>query len=396
MISVREASSIILQNLLVPETEWIDIVHSCGRILSEPVRADRDLPPFDRVSMDGVALAFDAFQKGVRIFTVEGTQTAGMAPLELSGPDGCIEVMTGAVLPKGTDTVIRYEDIEISNKKAQINISEILHRQNIHRQGHDAKQNQELLAPGIKISPAEVTLMASVGKSKVRVFNFPETAVISTGDELVNIDQKPLAHQIRRSNDVSLQSALLEMGIPSDNFHIRDSSEVIKEQIKNILQVYKLLILSGGVSKGKSDFVPIVLESLGVKKLFHQVSQRPGKPFWFGRTDNHIVFALPGNPVSTYMCYYRYIKPWLQKCMGLEPGMDHAILAREFSFSFPLTYFLQVKIKNEAGKLMAWPEEGGGSGDFANLKNADGFLELPLGKKEFKAGESYPYIAFRN
>lgn len=396
MISVAEASSIILSHRFKPAVEKIDLNRSCGRILAETIFADRDLPPFDRVSMDGIAIRSESFNKGARQFPVVGIQAAGMTPMELKNRDGCLEVMTGAVLPIGTNTVIRYEDVEIKNKIARVVIAEIHSGQNVHPQGQDARRNQQLLLPGIRISPAEVTLLASLGKSSVKVFSFPKTAIISTGDELVDIDDVPLPHQIRRSNDSSLEAALFEMGCTADKFHLIDSVEILEKKLAIIFETYELVILSGGVSKGKFDFVPEVLDSLGVKKLFHQVSQKPGKPFWFGISDHHTVFALPGNPVSTYMCFYRYIKPWFLKSMGAEAAIGHAILAKDFSFKPALTYFLQVLIRNEQGKLMAWPEEGGGSGDFANLRDVDGFLELPADRELFKSGEVFPFYRFRS
>ena len=395
MISVQEATSIILSHLWTPETERLDLGNAVGRILAEPISADRDFPPFNRVSMDGIAISAKAFQNGRSEFAIAGTQAAGMPQLKLNNSEFCIEVMTGAMLPEGTDAVVRYEDIEIKNNLAKIFIGNISTGQNIHPLNQDAKQSQQLLPPGLKISPAEVALLASVGKSKVGVFSFPKTAIISTGDELVDINQTPLPHQIRRSNDTALQSALIELGCNANKFHLADSRELLKNKLAEIFLAHELIILSGGVSKGKFDFVPEVLESLGVQKLFHQVSQKPGKPFWFGVSEKHTVFALPGNPVSTYMCFYRYIKPWLMRSLGAELSTSQAILAKDFIFKPPLTYFLQVKIKNEGGKLMAYPDAGGGSGDFANLKEVDGFLELPLEKIEFKAGEVFPYYSFR-
>ena len=395
MISVQEATSIILSHLFKAKTEAVELTNAVGRILGEPVFADRDFPPFNRVSMDGIAISAKAFQNGRSEFAIESTQAAGMPQLKLNSSEACVEVMTGAMLPEGTDAVVRYEDIEITNKKATILIHEILIGQNIHPQNQDAKQNQQLLSPGLKISPSEVALLASVGKSKVSVYSFPKTAIISTGDELVAIDQTPLPHQIRRSNDTALHAALNELGCVANKFHLNDSLESLKSNLKNIFQNHELIILSGGVSKGKFDFVPEVLESLGVNKFFHQVSQKPGKPFWFGVSDQHTVFALPGNPVSTYMCFYRYIKPWLMSSLGAKPSSSQAILAKDFIFKPQLTYFLQVKIKNEGGKLMAYPDAGGGSGDFANLKEVDGFLELSLEKSEFKVGEVFPYYSFR-
>jgi molybdopterin molybdotransferase len=395
MISVAEATSIILSHPFKPDVEKIDLRASCGRILAEALTADRDLPPYERVSMDGIAILHSSFQNGTRQFAVEGIQAAGMQQVTLKNPNGCIEVMTGASLPVGTDTVIRYEDVEVRNKNAQVLISDINLRQNIHPRGRDARKNQELLTPGISISPAEINLLASVGQPAVSVFALPKTAIISTGDELVDIDKTPLPHQIRRSNDAALSAALYDMGCVADTFHLTDSIEILKKKISDIFETYELVILSGGVSKGKFDFVPQVLDSLGVKKLFHQVSQKPGKPFWFGTTHRHTVFALPGNPVSTYMCFYRYIKPWLLKSMGADLRTAYAVLATDFSFGPALTYFLQVNVRNEQGKWMAWPEEGGGSGDFANLRGVNGFLELPLERNEFKAGEVFPFIPFR-
>ena len=395
MISVKEASSIILSHLWTSQPESVELAYSTGRILAESVKSDRDFPPFDRVSMDGIAIAFESFRSGRTQFMIKGIQPAGAPRLKLKNAEACLEVMTGAMLPEGTDTVVRYEDVVVENDIAKITITGIDRHQNIHSQGQDAKQNQQLLSSGLKISPAEVALLASVGKSKVQVFSFPKTAIISTGDELINIDQTPQFHQIRRSNDTALEAALIELGCPSSKFHLTDSKELLKQRLTTIFDDYELIILSGGVSKGKFDFVPEVLESLGVKKIFHQVNQKPGKPFWFGASGKQTVFALPGNPVSTYMCFYRYIKPWLMKSLGVEVSTSHAILAKDFTFKPTLTYFLQVKIRNESGKLMAYPGPGGGSGDFANLKQVDGFLELPSERSDFKIGESFPYYSFR-
>ena len=170
--------------------------------------ADRDFPPFNRASMDGIAIRFKSFQSGRTEFTIEAIQAAGTTQLKLKNSDACIEVMTGAPLPEGTDAVIRYEDVEIKDSTAKVLIDEINAGQNIHPKGQDAKQNQQLLSIGLKISPAEVALLASVGKSKVQVFSFPKTAIVSTGDELVGIDQTPLPHQIRSSKCRKLNQTL--------------------------------------------------------------------------------------------------------------------------------------------------------------------------------------------
>jgi molybdopterin molybdotransferase len=201
---------------------------------------------------------------------------------------------------------------------------------------------------------------------------------------------------VRRSNTYAIEAAMRTLGWHGDPYHLPDEKQVLQRSLEKMVEAYDVIILSGGVSQGKFDFIPQVMEAIGVKKVFHQVSQRPGKPFWFGvSAAGKTVFALPGNPVSTFMCFYRYILPWLRKSIGVEEKGAYAILAEDFTFQPPLTYFLQVAVKNEGGRLMAYPDAGGGSGDFANLKKIDGFLELPATSQSFKAGEAFPYIAFR-
>ncbi|MEQ1588004.1 MAG: molybdopterin molybdotransferase MoeA [Cyclobacteriaceae bacterium] len=395
MISVSEATAIILSHSIETGQQEISIQEACGRILREEVFADRDFPPFDRVAMDGIAIDYESWKKGVRQFPVKDIQAAGQQPKRLADPQSCIEAMTGAMLPIGTDTVIRYEDLEIKDRKATILIKEVQKGDNLHRQAQDAKRSDLLLTAGIKISPAEIALMASVGKKKISVSSFPKTAIISTGDELVPVDLIPLPYQIRRSNSYALQASLLEMGCAADQYHIPDQPEILETEVRKILSHYELIIFSGGVSKGKFDFVPQTLEQNGIQKRFHQVSQKPGKPLWFGTSSRHVVFALPGNPVSTYMCFYRYIKPWLTKSLGGHIELKTAVLAKDFSFKPPLTYFLQVNVQNEKGQLLAHPIAGGGSGDFANLKDVHGFIELPAESSEFKAGQVYNYYSFR-
>jgi molybdopterin molybdotransferase len=365
--------------------------------LAEPVVADRDFPPFHRVAMDGISISRQAWIDGQRTFPIQGIQAAGEAQQKLSNPSHCLEVMTGAILPAGCDAVIRYEDVEIKNNHATVHGENIGAWQSIHQQAMDASKGQLLLETGFLIAPSEVALLASVGKSEVRVFAPPKVAIISTGDELVDINALPAPFQIRRSNSYALQSALLDEGCHATCFHLEDEQSSMENSLREIVSQYDALILSGGVSKGKFDFVPAVLEKVGIQKLFHQVSQRPGKPFWFGASaSGKIAFALPGNPVSTFMCFYKYVKPWLRRSLGAVPQEKFAMLGTDFSFPPPLTYFLQVEVRNDRGRLIAWPQPGGGSGDFANLKKVSGFLELPLEKNDFKAGEVFPVISFRD
>ncbi|MBY0433194.1 MAG: molybdopterin molybdotransferase MoeA [Cyclobacteriaceae bacterium] len=396
MVSVSEATSLIQEHLFKPSIEQVPITKAIGRVLVEPIKADRDFPPFHRVAMDGIAIHFETFKRGFREFPIEGTQAAGQPGYTLRDNQNCIEVMTGALLPYGTDTVIRYEDVDIKNGIAIVKAGVLVEpRQSIHAQAADARQGETLLSPSTRLAASEIALLASVGKSTVEIFSFPKTAIISTGNELVAIDATPLDYQIRTSNSYSIQAALSSMGCSSDIFHIKDDRSQLEKNLTNIINQYELIILTGGVSKGKFDFVPMTLESLGIQKHFHQVSQKPGKPFWFGSSNNKTVFALPGNPVSTFLCFYRYIRPWLERSMGLQSSIPQVILGQDFKFKAELTYFLQVKTKNESGLLIGQPIAGGGSGDFANLKDVDGFLELPATKSEFKKGEPFDYYGFR-
>jgi molybdopterin molybdotransferase len=397
MVSVDQATTIVFQHLFKSGVEAVPVTRAVGRVLAEPITADRNFPPFHRVAMDGIAIDFKTWKSGRKSFTIEAVQAAGEQQKKLTDINHCIEVMTGAVLPEGTDAVIRYEDISITNGVAELLIDNILQFQNVHREGQDAKQAEVLLEPGLIISPAEIALLASVGKSNVKARTYPRAAIISTGDELVAVEDVPKPFQIRRSNSYALLAGMKKIGWEGTQHHIRDEKEILSRTLTKIVSENDVIILSGGVSKGKFDFLPEVLEQIGIQKHFHQVSQRPGKPFWFGASaEGKIVFALPGNPVSTFMCFHRFIKPWLYRSLGITFEPIQAILAEDFTFEPKLTYFLQVAVKNEAGKLMAYPDAGGGSGDFANLKEVNGFLELPAGKSTFKAGEVFPFIPFRD
>ncbi|MDZ4715888.1 MAG: molybdopterin molybdotransferase MoeA [Cytophagales bacterium] len=395
MISVSEATRLIQEQLYGPAIEQVKIEDAIGRVLAETIKADRDFPPFDRVAMDGIAVKYKAIEEGWQGFRVEGLQPAGQPRLTLKNDKNCIEVMTGAMLPIGCDTVIRYEDVTVVNDLAKLKVKAVTEGQCIHTRAQDAKRGDTLLTPGTRISTSEVALLASVGWLEAKVYKFPKTAIVSTGNELVDIHDRPLPHQIRRSNTYALLGALKALGCPANLFHLTDERNAMERELEKVFASHELIILSGGVSKGKFDFVPAVLQSLGVKNIFHQVSQKPGKPFWFGATAKQIVFALPGNPVSSFLCFYRYIRPWLLKIMDVAQPASSAVLAADYELKPDLTYFLQVRIVNSDGKLMAHPAPGGGSGDFANLKEVDGFLELNASSGSAKAGSSFPYIPFR-
>jgi molybdopterin molybdotransferase len=305
--------------------------------------------------------------------------------------------MTGAILPQGANTVIRYEDVDIQNGMATINVKP-LEGQNIHKKGKDRVDGDVLLESGKLITSADIGVGAFIGKHEVTVSKVPNTLIVSTGNELVGVNQSPLPHQIRMSNVYQISSVLKDQfDILAERIHLDDNEVIIKSTLASEIESKDLIILSGGVSKGKFDFIPEVLEFLGVKKIFHRVKQRPGKPFWFGVHPNGCtVFALPGNPISSFLCTQVYLRPWIEKSLGIDhENQMFAQLSEGISFKPDLTYFLEVKLsRNSKGQIQATPQKGNGSGDLANLSRANAFLQLPRGRVKFEKGEVFAYHQF--
>lgn len=396
LISVDKALKLLLKESVKPSYEVVPLQDSINRILGEDISADRDFPPFDRVMMDGIAIKYESYEQGQREYKVTAFQPAGTIQNKLHDHEACIEVMTGSILPVEADTVIPYENVEINNGKVVINSDYIIQGHHIHKLGSDRKKGDLLLKKHSRITPAEVGVLATAGKHEVKVLESPKIAIVSTGDELVDVDVIPAAHQIRKSNVYSLLAALEDLKLSADVFHLRDDQKEIDEKLDNILSNYEVVMLSGGVSKGKKDFLPEALNKLKIKTKFHRVAQRPGKPMFFGTGKNTIVFGFPGNPVSTFVCCYRYFYSWFYKNYKITHSEICAMLEEDLEFSPSFTYFLTVKLSyDKEGHLCAKPIPGHGSGDLANLLNADGFLELPATKSSFKKGEVYPLIQFR-
>jgi len=400
MLSVDEAHHIIIENAQKAncQTENIGLQNAVGQVLQEDIFADRDLPPFNRVAMDGIAFNTKAFLKNGNTFKIEKIIAAGDPAYTLQNLNACVEIMTGAVLPQGADAVVRYEDVTIENSIATVIVNSVNALQNIHTKGKDVRAESLLINKGVALSAAEIAVAASVGKANITVSKLPKVAIISTGNELVNVGEIVLPHQIRKSNSFMIDAQLQQWNINATAYHLNDDLTEITVQLKNILINYDVVILTGGVSKGKFDFLPQAFDELGVQKHFHKIAQRPGKPFWFGSNNDAVVFAFPGNPVSSFVCLLRYFKPWLQTYLrqNIENHFYYA-LAETVQFKPNLTYFIPVKLTNDNKTVkVAKPFFGNGSGDFVNLKNVDGFLELPVGKDVYEKGELYKFINFRN
>jgi len=397
MISVHKADLIFDQKLPAFGLESIPLQSSVGRILAENITCDRDLPPFDRVAMDGIAIQISAYQNGQKNFEIEDIQKAGDAVKKLNNPLNCLEVMTGAIMPLATDTVIKYEDISISNKTATLPENlEIKKWGNVHTKGIDKLKGQLIIPIGQKIGTPEIGILSSVGKSTVKVQKSPLIAIISTGNELVEIDAVVLPHQIRRSNVYAIESSLKINGYSNINlFHLNDEANLISAELPKIIDKHDVIILSGGVSMGKYDLIPKSLLDCGIEEKFHQIKQKPGKPFWYGNTEKKFVYALPGNPVSTLLCLLRYVIPHLKKGSGASLIQKTAYLEKEMVFKKPITFFQPVYAgQNATAKLTVVPVANNGSGDFASLQGTDGFVEFSEYQSVYPVGSILPFYSW--
>jgi molybdopterin molybdotransferase len=398
MIDPIQAEELILKNLPEFGEVKIPLSKALGRVLSKPIFADRPYPPFHRVCMDGFAISSLAWEKGQRGFNVQGLVRAGDPEITLLQQNQAIEVMTGAPCPIGCDIVVRIEDCVILQKNrpsnsdhsitTEVAINEIPLQsgKNIHSLGKDYGKEQKLIDEKTFLRAPEIAILASVGACEVWVYSLPRTAVISTGDELVDIQVNPASHQIRRSNSYQIEAAwkIRHLG-KTDVFHIKDNEELLKEELSKILSHYQIILLSGGVSMGKFDFIPQILRELKVKEHFHKIKQRPGKPMWFGTTQQgQVVFGLPGNPVSTAVCLSRYVLPALEQALYLPSQTVKVLTETEISPLPKLHLFLPVKLSNQKGCLLATPKKTQGSGDFSSLTHSDGFVELAASEVPLK------------
>ena len=400
MLTPAEAEKLIQENVAPFHLEDCPLTSAHHRVLRMEILADRDLPPFNRVTMDGYALRASSLAAGVRVFRVEGVQAAGMRAFKLGElPDACLEVMTGALVPEGADCIVPYEDTERDGISVTINQGAAHESGNaIHARGSDHVASEIIVRPGVRLTGREIAVAAACGYGHVVVSQIPKIAVVATGDELVEVESAVAAHQIRRSNDHALRAALLLAGYTNvARFHLRDVRHEIEHLLWHVIAEFDVVIVCGGISKGKFDYLPAELERQGVRKIFQGVAQRPGKPFWFGVSARQTpVFALPGNPVSSYTCLHRYVLPALDQASGMRPEVRRAVaLTTDVSFKPKMTYFLPVKLSSGSrAEMQAAPQPSNTSGDFGGLLETDGFVELPADPAEFPLGTVAPFWAW--
>jgi molybdopterin molybdotransferase len=396
MTSAAEATRLIAEYMPAWPMARVPLEDAAERVLAEPISAERDIPAFDRVTMDGIAIAFAAFADGRRDFEIAGVQAAGAAAAAIAHVHQCMRVMTGAVLPGGTDTVIPVERLDADERLARIRAgTEIARGQFVHRQGSDRARGTTVLEPGMRIGPPEMAVLASVGAAAITVAYEPRVAVISTGDELVGVDEPVAPYQIRSSNDYAVDAALRRhrCGVVT-RLRLKDEPAELLARVGRAHDENDVLIMSGGVSMGDFDFVPATLERLGVRLVFHRIEQKPGRPMWFGvSAANKPVFALPGNPVSALVCLTRYVVPALRAAMrDTQAASSMVRLAHDVADGPPgWTYFVPVTLSWEAdGAARATPRAINTSGDFSSLAGTDGIVELAPDARSRKAGAVVP------
>ncbi len=391
-IDVAAADQLINQAVNDWGTERIALAHAGGQVLRQSIVAERDQPPFDRATMDGIAVASAALTAGQREFSIAGTQAAGQAAQQLPDDNACLETMTGAVMPTGADTMIPVERISVAAGIATLEAGyEPTLQQFVHPRGSDHQQKDELLTAGIRMNAPDMAILTAAGQAEVDVARWPSVAIVSTGDELVDVGEALEDFQIRSSNDRAIETALQAHGCNSTlRARLPDNPDELRTHISELHANNDVLILSGGVSMGKYDYVPGILEELGIELVFHKILQRPGLPMWFGLShDGKPVFALPGNPVSTLVCLVRYVRPAIEQAMGLNSQPEYVRLDSDIDFAPDLCWFLPVALKHQPdGRCKAVPRTTNTSGDFIGLRGTDGFVELPRGNDRFEAGYS--------
>ena len=399
MLSVAEAQSTILQAVRPLAATVVPLSPAAlGLVLAEDVASDLDMPPHDKALMDGYAVRAADLPDGRANLLVIEEITAGRIPRHTIGPGQAARIMTGAPLPSGADAVVVVERTRSLNNRVQIEDRPPQPGQNILRQGREMRRGETVLAAGTVLRPQQLGVLATVGRTSARVVPAPRVAVLSTGDEVVDAAQVPGPGQIRNGNGPMLAAQVARAGgVPHFLGIARDEVEHLRTLAGEGLRA-DVLVLSGGVSAGKLDLVPGVLQELGVRPHFHKVEMKPGKPLFFGtlarmegeEAPSTLVFGLPGNPVSSLVCFELFVKPALRALAGhAEPGprLLRAALVEDFPYRTDRpTYHpasLQMSENGWRVALVPWF----GSADLRGLTRANALALLPVGDHHHRAGQ---------
>lgn len=385
MLSFSEAQRLIEAFAHSFGQEKINLEDAAGRVLAEDVRADRDYPPFNRSAMDGYAIKWEDFANGMRKYRVVDTIYVGAATAKAITSGECYKIMTGAAVPPGADAVIRREDADEKETVVSFAVNEVKAFQNIAKKGEDAQGGSIVVKKSAKCTVPVMGILASLGKQEVLVEKLPSVAIVTTGNEVVAVNEPVTDVQIRNSNRTVIKTLLKKWNIiPGYVEHVGDDPMQLRAALAQALQA-DIIIVSGGVSAGDADYVPEVLQHLGVEKLFHKVAIRPGKPFWCGRIGEKMIFALPGNPLSTLATFTLFIQHYIDRCFNLSTFMLHLPLLEGRKQKVKLDEFFPVKIIDQPSGLV--PVAINGSGDIRLGFEAQAFALHPSTSSELVKGD---------
>jgi molybdopterin molybdotransferase len=392
MLSFEEAREKVVATLrgmrgeLAEET--VDLSRSCGRVLAESIRADRDYPPFDRSIRDGFAVRAEDAVPGASLRCI-GEIKAGSGFDGFVGPGECVQIMTGAAMPAGADAVIMIEHVSIDGDRVMMS-RPTTRGQSIVARGKEARAGQELLAAATRLGYAEIALAGQVGSHHPKVYKRPRAAILSTGDEVVAVSATPGPLQVRNGNSIALETLAALTGAEAESLgNAPDEKEELRRRIERGLEA-DLLIISGGVSMGKYDLVETVLGDLGTCFVYDSVAIRPGRPAVFGTCRGKPVFGLPGNPVSTMVTFELFVTIAIDVLSGAEPRplpIVRARLTHALHEKSELTHFLPAVLQNGRGEpeisVLPWQ----GSGDVVAMAHSNAFVIVPPKKLNWDAGE---------
>jgi molybdopterin molybdotransferase len=394
MISADEALRIVLENIAPLGIERVPILAAHGRVLAEEIHSPRDIPGFDNSAMDGyavraadVATASEANPVSLEVIETVG---AGTMPTGRVEAGTAIRTMTGAPIAAGADAIIQVERTRGSDSKVEI-LASVEPRNFIRPRGEDLRAGELVMRAGKVLSAADIGMLASLNRAMLDVYRKPQVAIVATGDELVDIDQIPAGAQVVNSSAYALAAAIAEAGAaPTILKIVRDNIEDTRERLSEAMR-FDVIFSTGGVSVGQFDHVKGVMDELGMRTLFHGVAQRPGRPLKFGIMGGRPVFGLPGNPVSTMVCFYLYARAALRK-MGshLKVGLPRidVTCAADIKVANNLTEFVRVRLERRGNETYATPTGNQGSGILSSLSRADGLLIGPAKENLLKAGSA--------
>ncbi len=389
MIPFEEAIGMVLGSADLVGTEDIPLIEGAGRVLATDVYSDIDMPPFDKSAMDGFACRRADIGSG-RLKVVE-TVPAGVCPEKPVGKGECTRIMTGGVVPRGADQVVMVEHTEEAG--GFVTVTRKSKERNICRTAEDLRAGDLVATKGTVLTPSKIALLAAVGSDPVHVFRRPVLGIVATGRELVEPTEKPEGAMIRNSNGYQLYGQAAVSGFKPVYIGIAgDTPDAIGRIIDDRHEGVDLFIFSGGVSMGRYDFVPSVLKERGFDLLFEKVAVKPGRPVVFGRRDNTWVFGLPGNPVSTYILFELFVKPFCFSLMGAEYLHREARARAQKKISRKKTErrsYLPVRYSSPG---MVSPVEYHGSAHIGAVAGADGFIVIPEGVPGFEKGDEVTVI----